>query len=293
LEPVLATNILLDPIVAFLSTVLATLNQYTHNFGLSLIALAVLVKVVFWPLSAMQFKSIAKMQALQPQLKALQARLKGDPQKLQQEQMALYKTQNVNPFASCLPLLLQMPILWSIYYAIWHSCNDFAQTSFLWIGSSVAKMTPIVQHMNDSCTKGHDQLAVHLLATSLLLPDYFLLALYVVSMYFSVRFSSPALDESQAQQQRIMAFVSPVMIAFIGRQWPSALILYWLTFNVLSTAQQMYMMGRFKKPLPATALAVSTNGAVGDNRAEPALERKASGGGGGSGRARRKRGSRR
>jgi YidC/Oxa1 family membrane protein insertase len=292
LESVLATNILLDPIVAFLSTVLGTLTQYTHNFGLSLIVLAVLVKLVFWPLSAMQFKSIAKMQALQPQLKALQARLKGEPQKLQQEQMALYREQKVNPFASCLPLLLQMPILWSIYYAIWHSCSEFAQSSFLWIGSSISNMTPVIGHMNDTCSKGHEQLSMHILATSLLLPDYFLLALYVVSMYFSVRFSSPALDESQAQQQRIMAFVSPVMIAFIGRQWPSALILYWLTFNVLSTAQQMYMMGRFAaKPAPAT-IPVATNGALSDKRTTPAADRKAAAQGGGR-QSRRKRGSRR
>ena len=87
----LAANVLLDPIVAFLSVVLHSLTAVTHNFGWSLVVLAVLVKLVFWPLNTMQFRSIARMQALQPQIKALQAKYKGDPQRLQQEQMALYK----------------------------------------------------------------------------------------------------------------------------------------------------------------------------------------------------------
>jgi YidC/Oxa1 family membrane protein insertase len=249
LELVLATNVLLDPIVAFLSTLLTTITAVTHNFGWSLIVLAVLVKLVFWPLNTMQFSSISRMQALQPKMKALQAKYKGDPQKLQQEQMALYKEAGVNPFASCLPLLLQLPILYSVYFAINSRCSDFAQTSFLWIGSAMAKATPVLGQFTYKCPAGTGvelHLKTQVLASSLLLPDYFLLALYVVSMYFSVRLSSPAMDAQQAQQQKIMALISPVMIAFIGRFWPSALILYWLTFNVLTMGQQFLLMRRFR-----------------------------------------------
>jgi YidC/Oxa1 family membrane protein insertase len=129
------------------------------------------------------------------------------------------------------------------------------------------------------------------LATSLLLPDYFLLALYVVSMYFSVRLSSPAMDEQQAQQQKIMALVSPVMIAFIGRFWPSALILYWLTFNVLTMGQQFYLMRRFA-PRPAAAGAALVD-AGSDGAAQAALAAAAPRANGSGRSQRRKRGSRR
>jgi len=82
-----------------------------------------------------------------------------------------------------------------------------------------------------------------------------LLAFYVVSMYFQVRLSSPALDPQQAQQQKIMAFVSPAMVAFLGVKyhWPSALIIYWLSFNVFTMAQQFYLMRKYRTPAPVAA----------------------------------------
>lgn len=280
MEFLFGTNLLLDPIVAFLETVLKSLNGYTHNFGWSLVVLALVVKAVFWPLNTFQFKSISKMQALQPKIKALQAKYKGDTQRIQQEQMALFKEHGANPFASCLPLLLQMPILYSLYYAITSNRSEFGKTEWAWIGSPISHAMPKI------------------FAQSLAQPDYLLLGLYVVSMYFSVRFSSPAMDEQQAQQQKIMALVSPVMIAFIGRFWPSALILYWLTFNVLTMAQQMYLMRRFNAAAPAGGTPPSD----GDQSA-PRLPQGGSpdaknlaraGAGGGSARSqRRKKGSRR
>ena len=275
MESLLATNFLLAPIVALLETVLRSLNGVTHNFGWSLVLLAVLVKLVFWPLNSFQFKSITKMQALQPRMKALQAKYKNDQQRLQQETMALYKETGVNPFASCLPLLLQMPILYSLYYAINLNRAEFSKTAWMWIGTPVSYSAKI-------------------LATSLAQPDYLLLALYVVSMYFSVRLSSPAMDEQQAQQQKIMALVSPVMIAFIGRFWPSALILYWLTFNVLTMVQQFYLMRRYAPAAlgaaPAT-VAAAAGAATDDGNA--ALSAAAPSRPNGSPRSRRRRGSRR
>lgn len=243
MEFLFATNVFLDPIVKVLESVLLALNAVTHNFGWTLIVLAVIVKVVLWPLNAMQFKSIAQMQVLQPKIKAIQAKFKGDPERLNKETMALYKEHGANPFASCLPLVLQMPVLFSLYWAIIANKEQFAKTTWAWIGSPISAATA---HM----------FPFPLLANSLQQPDYVLLALYVVSMYFSVRFSSPAMDAQQAQQQKIMAFVSPVMIAFVGRFWPSALILYWLTFNVLSMGQQFYLLRKFPRSVsePSKAL---------------------------------------
>ena len=257
MELLLATNVVLDPIVRVLSAVLLAIDHLTHNFGWALVLLALSIKVVLWPLNSMQYRSIAQMQVLQPKLKALQAKYKGDPPRLNQETMALYKEHGANPFASCLPLLLQMPILFSLYWAIIANKGQFVSATWAWIGSPIS----FAAHA----------LPFPLLAKNLSEPDYLLLGLYVISMYFSVRFSSPAMDEQQAQQQKMMALVSPVMIAFVGRYWPSALILYWLTFNVLSMAQQWYLMRRFPRTAavavtaPAAEAALSTTPRVAAN----------------------------
>jgi membrane protein insertase Oxa1/YidC/SpoIIIJ len=78
-----------------------------------------------------------------------------------------------------------------------------------------------------------------------------LLGLYMISMFFTMRTAAPPMDEQQAQQQKMMAFLSPAMLGYFGwrNAWPSALILYWLTFNIFSMLQQMYLQGRFTKPV--------------------------------------------
>jgi YidC/Oxa1 family membrane protein insertase len=220
---ILAFN-LLAPIVSALEFILTTINNQTHNLGWSLIALAVIIRAVFWPLNSMQFSSMMKMQAMQPQLKALQEKYKNDQQRLQTEMMALYKANGTNPVAGCLPLVLQLPILWSVYQAIGSNHDAFMQTHFAWIGSPLSDHFP------------------KFLAASLAVPDFALLALYVASMYISVRFSSPpSSDPQQAQTQQMMAIISPLMIAWFGLKWPSGLILFWLTSNIIQTLQQLYL----------------------------------------------------
>jgi YidC/Oxa1 family membrane protein insertase len=261
----------LQPIIDALSQVIVALDGVIHNLGWSLIVLAALIRIAFLPLTFFQFKSMAEMQKIAPLLKGIQAKYKGDPQKINAETMALYKEHNVNPFASCLPLLLQMPILFSLYYAITAEQKTFTHETWLWIGS------PLSEKFS------------HILATSLAAPDYVLLVLYVVSMYFSVRFGSPpSTDPQQAQTQKIMAFTSPLFIAWFGRSWPSALILYWLAINLFTMAQQVFMLRRFNPApaggapalVPASKPDVARNGA-----AEPPAEKPSA--------ARRKRRSRR
>jgi len=234
---------LVDPIIAALRVLLLDLNSFTHSLGWSLVLFALIVKLVLWPLSQMQFKSMAEMQRVAPQVKALQAKFKGDPQRLNQETMALYKEHGVNPMAGCLPLLIQLPVLFSLYQAIMDpNLEKFKTEGWLWIGS------------------GLNHLAPHVVAGSLKDPDMILLALYVVSMYFSVRYGTvtPS-DPQQAQQQKIMAFISPVMIAFIGRGWPSALIIYWFSFNMFSMAQSIYLLRKYgmRGPVPALETAAA------------------------------------
>jgi YidC/Oxa1 family membrane protein insertase len=245
----------LQPVVALLTQVLHGIHNVIPSYGWSLIALAFLVRLAFWPLASAQFKSTAEMQRVAPLLKKLQARHKGDPQALQAETMALYKEHGVNPFAGCLPLLLQMPILFSIYWVITAPAQQqlFKGEHWAWIGSGLAEHFPKI------------------FATDLTRPDYLLLGLYIISMYLSVRFGSPpSSDPQQAQTQKIMAIMSPAMIAWFGRGWPSAMLLYWFFVNLFTMAQTFYFFRKFKigwfadknaPPLelkPATAKAVAS-----------------------------------
>jgi YidC/Oxa1 family membrane protein insertase len=224
----------LDPIVWALSSVVALINTGVHNLGLSLVILAALIRLIFWPLNTAQFKAMLGMQKIAPRIKKLQERYKGDQQKLRQETMALYKESGVNPLAGCWPMLVQLPILFSVYWAVTSHRDLYEQTYFLWIGS------PLVQHFPK------------FIAASLAHPDLLLIVLYMISQYISMRFTSmPATDPAQAQQLKIMQIVSPLMIGYFGfrANWPSAMVLYWLAYNAFTMAQQFYMLRRYHEPL--------------------------------------------
>jgi YidC/Oxa1 family membrane protein insertase len=220
---------LFDPIVKAMGWMLTEIHHYVPSYGLSLVLLALFVRILVFPFAQAQFKSMAEMQKLQPLVKRIQTMFKGDPQKAQMETLALYREHKVNPLAGCLPMLLPFPILISLYYVIRDRADAFKTEHFLWIGSPLSNAFP------------------HFFAPSLAQLDFLLLALYVVSMYLSVRYGSPpSTDPQQAQTQKIMAIMSPAMIAYCGwkYEWSSALILYWLSGNVLTMAQQAVLYRR-------------------------------------------------
>ena len=226
----LAANVFFDPIVHALGQVLYYIHAVIPSYGWALIALAFVVRLVLWPLTEMQFKSMAEMQKVQPLVKQLQAKHKSDPQALNAATMALYKEHKVNPLAGCVPMLIQFPILIGLYWAIQGQISSFTNEHWLWIGSALSERFP------------------QIFASSLAVPDIFLLCLYVVSMYFTVRYGSPpSTDPQQAQTQKLMAFISPAMIAFFGfkYRWASALYIYWLATNVFTVAQQYWMFRRY------------------------------------------------
>jgi YidC/Oxa1 family membrane protein insertase len=250
-------NMFFDPVVHALGGLLTAIHSIIPSYGWALIALAFVVRLILWPLSDMQFKSMAEMQKVQPLVKALQAKYKSDPQAQNAAMMALYKEHKVNPLAGCVPMLIQFPILIGLYWAIQGQLASFSNEHWLWIGSSISQAYPKI------------------FATSLAVPDIALLVLYVISMYFTVRYGSPpSTDPQQAQTQKIMAFVSPAMIAFFGfkYRWASALYIYWLALNVFTVAQQYIMFRRYgliggPKPAPVAVTATepappSLNGAT-------------------------------
>ncbi|HTU83863.1 MAG TPA: YidC/Oxa1 family membrane protein insertase [Candidatus Acidoferrales bacterium] len=237
----LAANWLLDPIVAFLWLVISSVDTVVKNYGWSLIVLAAGIRLLFWPFNTFQFKAMLAMQRIAPQIKKLQARFKEEPQKLQQETMALYKANKVNPLAGCWPMLLQYPVIISVYYVVLQHRSLFENQSWMWIGGAVSQSAADVKIFG-----------VPVLAASLAHPDLILILLYAVSMYLSVRYvSMPATDPQQAQMQRMMSMISPLMLGFLGwkYQWPSAMVLYWFFYNVFTMGQQFYLLRRYHEPL--------------------------------------------
>lgn len=231
----------LDPIVNALSAIVMTIDKPIGNLGISLVILAALIRLVFWPLNTAQFKAFLKMQKIAPLLKRVQERYKDDKNKMQQETMALYKEHKVNPFAGCWPMLVQYPVIISVYYVVLNHKALFANQNFLWIGSALSKAASLPSIFGQP-----------VLASSLAQSDLILILLYALSMYLSVRFvSQPATDPQQAQMQRTMAVFSPIMLGFFGWKyhWPSAMVLYWFSYNIFTMGQQFYLLRRYHQPL--------------------------------------------
>lgn len=124
---------LLHFIESTLISILEHINSVTHNWGLTIILFAVVIKILLYPTTQKTYKSMKEMQKVQPELEKIQKKYKGDLEKIQQEQMALYKKHGVNPLGGCLPMLLQMPIILCIWQAISHRPEVFERAYFLWM----------------------------------------------------------------------------------------------------------------------------------------------------------------
>ena len=219
-------------VMDFFVSLTGRIPAFSYWFAVILITL--IVKLTITPLTKLQFKAMKEMQKVAPLIKEIQAKHRGDQKLIGEKTMALYKEHNINPFASCLPILIQLPILWLLYYMIRSYEFQFANGTFLWIGSALSNAygftVPFFSHSGK----------VWVTAANLAQPDLILVLLYVVSMYISTKMS--AVDPTQAEQQKMMAIVMPVMFAFIFAGFPSAFLLYWLVFNVIQTVQQYLIL---------------------------------------------------
>lgn len=208
------------------------------SYFIALVLVTLIFKLMVTPLTRAQFKSMREMQKIQPLVKELQEKYKGDQKTIGEKTMALYKEHGVNPFSSCLPLLVQLPVLYMLYWMVRLYEYQFVKAHFLWIGSGLADKYPAI------------------VGSNLAEPDIPLLVIYTISMIVSQKMT--VMDPSQAQQQKMMAYTMPILFAFIFKDFPAAFMLYWLTFNVISTVQQYFIM---KHPLPANGKAVVKAGA--------------------------------
>ncbi len=203
------------------------------SYLLAIVVLAVLAKLITTPLSAAQFRSMQAMQRVQPELKKLQEKHKGDKQAMAKAQMELFREHKINPLSSCLPMLIQMPILIWVYYGIRYFVYRFEGVHFLYLASLA---NPDV-----------------MLIVGRLWPGPLLL-LYGVSMYFSQKLiATPAATPEQQQQQKLMAYMMPVLLVVILKDLPAAFILYWFLQNILMTGHQYFIMRAGRAALPAPA----------------------------------------
>lgn len=190
--------------------------QFTHNYGVAIILVTVLVKVLFFPITRKSLASMKDMAAIQPKVAALRKKYAGDREKMNRELMNLYKEHQINPFGGCLPMLAQIPVFIALFNVL-YTTIDLRQAPFMfWI-----------QDLSDKD------------------PFYVLPVIMGISMFFQQWTQPTTMDPMQA---KIMLFL-PVIYTFFFLNFPSGLVLYWLVNNILTIGQQ-YLMNREGLAIP-------------------------------------------
>src|SRR5438105_9265255 len=260
-----------------LGWVLSHIYDGVHNYGLAIILLTLGIRLLLLPLGLKQIRSMQAMQAIQPQVKALQQKYKGNKQKLNEEMMKVYKERGVNPLAGCLPMLLQIPVLIALY-----SVLRFPQhPSHLPDGSQLR------QKIDVSISSGHPGNPANFLSMNLLcnaqqagsqvkyidtraternlrtvrlncgqgvpvrIPYYVLGLLMVGTMYYQQRQMQRAAPPGASSQQQALTRIMPLISIFWGFIVPSGVILYWTTSNLVQIGQQHFLLraGHLREPI--------------------------------------------
>jgi YidC/Oxa1 family membrane protein insertase len=199
-------------------------DRIVANYGVAIIILTVISKIIFFPLTIMSMRSMRAMQALTPQINALRSKYKSDPQRVQRETMELYRQHKVNPLGGCLPMAAQVPIFYALYLALSVSV-DLQNAPFLCFGRMPTWMPLLGGEELWICNlAGHD-------------PTYILPILMGMSMFVQQRMTPTMGDPRQAKMMLVMPFVFTFMFLNVA----SGLVLYWFLSNVLQILQQMYM----------------------------------------------------
>ncbi|MEG6614605.1 YidC/Oxa1 family membrane protein insertase [Pseudoclostridium thermosuccinogenes] len=235
-----------------------------HNYGLAIIIFTIIVRLLMLPLTVKQYRSNAKLQEIQPQLQEIQKRYKNDKEKLNAEMMKLYQENNVNPAGGCLPLLIQMPIL----FALWGVISR-PLTYMLGRGSEVKALLEAIPEA--SRIRGYDELSIVIhdkllnmdflglnlglvptydIRTIMDKPQYAALLLIPILAsaltYFSSKLSMSATStnsqsNSSSQMSNTMMIIGPLMTLMFSFQFPAGLGLYWIAGSVIQILQQLYI----------------------------------------------------
>jgi len=212
------------PISKLFLVILKWFYNILKNYGVGIVLLSIILKVILMPLTITSYRSSKMMQLLQPKIKEIQAKFKNDQQRLNMEIMALYKKYKVNPMSGCLPLLIQMPI----FIALWNTLNNAIELKgsgfILWI-NDLSKPDALF----------HLPFKIPILNTY----NFSLLPLLmVVAMVFQQKVGG---GSAGSEQQKLMAFL-PIIFGFIFYNFPSGLVLYWLLNTIMSIIEQKYIV---------------------------------------------------
>ncbi len=193
--------------------------RYVNNYGVSIIIITIILKVLFFPLTHKSYKSMKEMQKLQPKMNAIKEKFKNDRDAMNQAVMELYKTHKVNPLGGCLPMIVQIPVFFALYKALMYSIELRQAPFFMWILDLSAKdpfyVTPIIMG---------------------------------ATMFIQQKMTPTTMDPMQA---KIMLSL-PIVFTFMFLNFPSGLVLYWLVNNILTIAQQAYINKLLhEEPVPA------------------------------------------
>src|SRR5450759_3169730 len=272
--PILATNIIekaFSPLITLFESIMVFIhdNVVGGSWGLAIIGLTVVIRAALVPLTFRQLKSMQEMQRLAPQISALKEKYKDDKQRQQQEIMKFYQENKINPLASCLPLLLQLPVFVSLFYMLRsdlkkHSCgsqlashyNTLHHTAITKVSALPAKY---IESTNCQSVAPHS-------AKFLFLPDItnkatgaaliVLIVLYVGSQVASTLVATATADKNQ---RRLMLLLPLVFIVILYR-YPAGLLVYWITTNLWTIGQQMLIKRHMPPPPKPDGVATAGNG---------------------------------
>ena len=198
------------------------------NYGVAIIILTILVKILLWPLGAKSYKSMSEMKKIQPLMKEIREKYKNDKKKMNEEVMGLYRTYKINPLGGCLPMVVQLPVFFALYRMLYEAIELRHAHFFLWIDDLSAP----------------DRLFNFGFSIPFMEPPYGIPVLTLVmgaTMLLQQKMSPPMGDATQAKMMMFM----PVVFTVIFINFSSGLVLYWLTNNILSIAQQYYTQKKY------------------------------------------------
>lgn len=226
---------ILGPVISALDWVMVQIHSVVGSWGLAIIFLTILVRIALIPLTVKQIRSMQAMQRLQPEIKALQAKYKGDKQKLNEEMMKFYRENEINPLGSCLPLVAQFPIFIALFYMLRQDLKLDICPGITQYAASIHKPVSAVACGQVPGSTGQEFLFIPDLtskATGAVL--VVLIAMYVGSQLGSSLMMTSTMDKTQ----RNIMLAMPLVFVFFILGFPAGLIVYWITTNLWTVGQQ-------------------------------------------------------
>ncbi|OLB80405.1 MAG: hypothetical protein AUI14_06835 [Actinobacteria bacterium 13_2_20CM_2_71_6] len=239
------------------------------DWVLAIVFLVLTIRGVLFPVFVKQIKSQRAMQALAPQIKALQEKHKGDRETLQKEMMELYRKEKTNPFMGCLPMLVQLPVMWALFHVLRHLNPDrhdatkrlYGWTVGLFDSAAHAKLfgAPIAASFKSTAA---DLANMHANGMTVKVVAAVLVAIMIITTYLTSRQmilkTGWAEDPQQKMMQRLMLYGIPVSLLISGTVFPIGVVIYWVTTNIFSLGQQFWVLRKY--PPPPNASRTTTGG---------------------------------